>query len=246
MKKSRKFLLPFSLVLLLVVAGMLYMKSIVSHADTIPSDSIKNQLETMYNGEVNNLLLHDNIYGATLTREGSVYAVRVDGETGKVLSMVLKEPSTELVSKQKEAAEKAKKDESSVGKPEEVPAQSAPEKPKPQPEAPTEAPKPAPVQPKPQPEPKPKPKPKPQEKPQPKPPVNKPAPQTTVLLTEQQAIQIALRQLNGEVDDVDFVKTSEGGYYLVEIEIDADDGPDEATYQIHAISGKVMSVTWDD
>lgn len=240
MKKSRKFLLPFSLVLLLVVAGMFYMKSIVSHADTIPSDSIKNQLETMYNGEVNNLLLHDNIYGATLTREGSVYAVRVDGATGKVLSMILKEPSTELVSKQKEAAEVAKKDESSVGKPEEVPTQSAPEKPKPQPEVPPEAPKPAPVQPKPQP------KPKPQEKPQPKPPVNKPAPQKTVLLTEQQAIQIALRQLNGEVDNVDFVKTSEGGYYLVEIEIDVDDGPDEATYQIHAISGKVMSVTWDD
>lgn len=240
MKKSKKFLLPFSLVLLLVVAGMLYMKSIVSHADTIPSDSIKNQLETMYNGEVNNLLLHDNIYGATLTREGSVYAVRVDGETGKVLSMVLKEPSTELVSKQKEAAEKAKKEESSVGKPEEVPVQSAPEKSKPQPEAPTEAPKPAQVQPKPEP------KPKPQEKPQPKPPVNKPAPQKTVLLTEQQAIQIALRQLNGEVDDVDFVKTSEGGYYLVEIEIDVDEGPDEATYQIHAISGKIMSVTWDD
>lgn len=240
MKKSRKFLLPFSLVLLLVVAGMFYMKSIVSHADTIPSDSIKNQLETMYNGEVNNLLLHDNIYGATLTREGSVYAVRVDGATGKVLSMILKEPSTELVSKQKEAAEVAKKDESSVGKPEEVPTQSAPEKPKPQPEVPPEAPKPAPVQPKPQP------KPKPQEKPQPKPPVNKPAPQKTVLLTEQQAIQIALRQLNGEVDDVDFVKTSEGGYYLVEIEIDVDDGPDEATYQIHAISGKVMSVTWED
>ena len=236
MKKSRKFLLPFSLVLLLVVAGMFYMKSIVSHADTIPSDSIKNQLETMYNGEVNNLLLHDNIYGATLTREGSVYAVRVDGATGKVLSMILKEPSTELVSKQKEAAEVAKKDESSVGKPEEVPTQSAPEKPKPQPEAP----KPAPVQPKPQP------KPKPQEKPQPKPPVNKPAPQKTVLLTEQQAIQIALRQLNGEVDDVDFVETSEGGYYLVEIEIDVDEGPDEATYQIHAISGKIMSVTWDD
>ncbi|WP_025783124.1 PepSY domain-containing protein [Sporosarcina sp. D27] len=236
MKKGRKFLLPFCLVLLLFVTGMFYMRSIVSHADAIPEDSIKNQLEKMYNGEVNDLLLHDDIYGATLTREGSVYEVRVDGATGNVLSMVLKEPSKELVLKQKEAAERAKKekDKSSLGKTEEVPAQSAPEEHKPQPETP----KPAPVQPKPQP--------KPQEKPQPKPPVNKPAPQKTVLLTEQQAVQIALRQLNGEVDDVDFVKTSEGGYYLVEIEIDVDDGPDEATYQIHAISGKVMSVTWDD
>ncbi|WOV84533.1 PepSY domain-containing protein [Sporosarcina jeotgali] len=259
MKKSKKFLLPFSLVLLLVIAGMFYMKSIVSHADTIPSDSIKSQLETMYNGKVSDLLLNDDIYGATLTRAGSVYSVRVDGETGKVISMILKEPSKELVSKQKEDAEKAdkNKDEPSVGKTEEVPAQPVPEEPKPQPEAP----KPAPAQPKPQPKPAPKPAPKSQQQEQQKNHQqnqynnhnhqnnrheNKPAQQNTVIISKQQAIKIALAQLNGEVDDVDFVQTSEGGYYLIEIEIDVEDGPDEATYQIHAISGKIMSVTRDD
>lgn len=247
MKKGKKFLLPFSLVLLMVVAGMFYMKSIVSHADTIPSDSIKNQLETMYNGKVNDLLLQNDIYGATLTREGSVYAVRVDSETGNVLSMVLEKPSTEMAAKKEGVPEKAEKekdeeeskDQSSVEKTEEVPAQPAAEATKPQPETP----KPAPVQPKPQPKPQQQ---QQQSQPQTKPPVSKPAPQKTVLLTEQQAIQIALRQLKGEVDDVDFVETSEGGYYLVEIEIDVEDGPDQATYQIHAISGKIMSVTWDD
>ena len=52
----------------------------------------------------------------------------------------------------------------------------------------------------------------------------------------------------GEVDDVDFVNSEAGGYYLVQIEIDTDDDDDmdEVTYQIHAISGKVMTVTWDD
>lgn len=62
------------------------------------------------------------------------------------------------------------------------------------------------------------------------------------IITEQQAIQIALKQLKGEVDSIDFEETSEGGYYLVEIETQED----EATFQIHAVSGKVLSVTWDD
>ena len=262
MKKSRKLLLPFSLVLLLVVAGMFYMKSIVSHADTIPSDSIKSQLETMYNGKVSDLLLDNDIYGATLTRGGSVYSVHVDGETGKVLSMVLKKPSKELVSYQKEAAEKAEKekdkDKYSLGKTEDVLPQTETETPKSQPEET----KPAPVQPKPTPKPSPKPSSKPQQEQQKnqnyqqhqyrehnqqnKQHENKPAQQNTVIISKQQAINIALGQLKGEVDDVDFVNTSQGGYYLVEIEIDVDDGPDEATYQIHAISGKIMSVTWDD
>ena len=66
---------------------------------------------------------------------------------------------------------------------------------------------------------------------------------TTVLISEKQAIKIALSQLKGEVEDVEFVRTNEGGYYLVEID---DNQDDEATFQIHAISGKVLSVTRDD
>lgn len=69
-----------------------------------------------------------------------------------------------------------------------------------------------------------------------KPPVEEP------IITEQQAIQIALGQLTGEVDSVDFEETAEGGYYLVEIETQ----DDEATFQIHAVSGEVLSITWDD
>ena len=42
----------------------------------------------------------------------------------------------------------------------------------------------------------------------------------TVLISKNEAIKIALTQMNGEVDDVEFVQTSEGGHYLVEIEVD--------------------------
>ena len=76
---------------------------------------------------------------------------------------------------------------------------------------------------------------------------NKPAPPKkeapTVLISKNQAIKIALAQLKGEVDDVEFVQTSDGGHYLVEIEVDDEDDErgDGAVYQIHAITGKVVS-----
>ncbi len=68
----------------------------------------------------------------------------------------------------------------------------------------------------------------------------------TVRISEKQVVEIALAQLSGEVKDVEFYDKTDGGYYMVEIEADVSDGPDEATYQIHAVSGKVMTVTWDD
>lgn len=67
-------------------------------------------------------------------------------------------------------------------------------------------------------------------------------PEVENFISESQAIKIALQQLNGEVDSVDYEETADGGYYLVEVETK----DDEAVFQIHAVSGKVMSVTWDD
>jgi len=71
-------------------------------------------------------------------------------------------------------------------------------------------------------------------------------PTKNVIITKEQAIDIALGQLKGDVDKVEFESTSEGGFYLIEIEQDNKDADDiEAVFQIHAISGKIMSVTWD-
>lgn len=70
--------------------------------------------------------------------------------------------------------------------------------------------------------------------------VNEPSSVETVI-SEQQAIQIALKQLNGEFDSIEYEETEEGGYYLIEIETENE----EAEFQIHAVTGEVMSVAWD-
>jgi len=64
-----------------------------------------------------------------------------------------------------------------------------------------------------------------------------------VPLTEQQAVEIALSEVSGEVDDVDLEQSEDGLYFIIEIETPDDR---EANVQINAISGKIMSTTWDD
>ena len=62
-------------------------------------------------------------------------------------------------------------------------------------------------------------------------------------LTEAEAKEIAKKQVNGEVDHSWLETKGEVTYYLVEIK-----NPDgrEGIVQIHAITGNVMSVTWDN
>ncbi|HWK22035.1 MAG TPA: PepSY domain-containing protein [Ureibacillus sp.] len=60
-----------------------------------------------------------------------------------------------------------------------------------------------------------------------------------VLISKEKAKQIALSKLNGSVEFIIFEESSDGGYYLIEI----DAKNKEAIFQIHAISGKVLSVT---
>lgn len=62
-------------------------------------------------------------------------------------------------------------------------------------------------------------------------------------LTENEAIKIASSQVQGEVDDIWQDTEGEQSFYLVKIETNDDR---EATVQIHAITGEVMSVRWDD
>lgn len=64
------------------------------------------------------------------------------------------------------------------------------------------------------------------------------------VITRDEAISIARQTLDGEVQEVEFVETADGGYYLVEIENDYTD--QEATMQIHAIRGETLTVDWDD
>lgn len=72
-----------------------------------------------------------------------------------------------------------------------------------------------------------------------------PSPPTKPLLSEKQATAIALKEINGEVDSVDYEETPDGGYYFVEIELD-DEEYDEAILQVHAVTGKILSIQYED
>lgn len=76
----------------------------------------------------------------------------------------------------------------------------------------------------------------------------------TVLITADEALKIANQQAKGVVESNSFVKTDEGGYYLIVItaskteETKDTNGKEKktktkTTIQVHAISGKVLSVT---
>lgn len=65
----------------------------------------------------------------------------------------------------------------------------------------------------------------------------------TKKLTENEAVNIAIQQVTGNVDEVDYEIKDNMPYYFVKIETNDDE---EAIIQIHAITGEVKSITWDD
>lgn len=67
-------------------------------------------------------------------------------------------------------------------------------------------------------------------------------PVQSVKLTEQQAIDIAQNVFNGTLEDAEFIDSSNGGYYLIELESESQ----EAEIQIHALTGDVLSAVYDD
>jgi len=62
-------------------------------------------------------------------------------------------------------------------------------------------------------------------------------------LTNEEAIQIALEQISGQLDDIELESVDGVSYYFVEIE---HNNGSEAEVQINAITGEIKSVIWDD
>jgi uncharacterized membrane protein YkoI len=62
------------------------------------------------------------------------------------------------------------------------------------------------------------------------------------MLTKEQAIEIALKEVPGKVDDIELDEKNGIKVYEVEIEVDDDT---EATIIINAYTGKIISLTWD-
>lgn len=223
---KKPWFIPILLTIVILLVSNLYTNHILSQDKPLPEQDVRKQLEEMYGGTVEKLTQLGSLYEAEISRDGGSYRAEVDAVTGKVLAMVqTKEtnplPSEEIPAPEPETIEPTP-EEAEV--PNNVLNEEVPQK--------MSSSKPANNAPPQQPEKHAKPE------------------KTTVLITEAQAGKIALGQLKkgtiAEVDDVDYVKSTDGGYYLVKIDIDTDADLDEVTYQIHAISGKIMSVTWDD
>ena len=70
-----------------------------------------------------------------------------------------------------------------------------------------------------------------------------PPPAEALILSEQKAKDIALQQVSGDVDDIELKQSGDSRYYLVEIETNEDK---DAVIQVNAVTGKVMSITWDE
>ncbi|MBY0014662.1 PepSY domain-containing protein [Paenibacillus typhae] len=63
------------------------------------------------------------------------------------------------------------------------------------------------------------------------------------VVSEAEAVKLALQEVPGEADDVDTGINEAGAFYLVEIKTPDDR---EAVVQVDAISGNIRSVTWEE
>lgn len=252
---AKPWFIPIVLSILIIVGSQFYTSHVLSQNESMTELEVEKQLETMYFGsEVDQITRVDSRYEAFMTRGDSQYKATVDAKTGKVLTLIqTKKENLALIEIEDKSDNMKKEEETPVEPPstetppttkKQVIEKATTDKPviekavavKPKAEViktPTSVPGKSTVT-------------KNENVKSIKPTAPAKTVKKTVHISEQQAVKIALGQLNGKVDDVDFIDTKEGGYYLVEINIDVDDGPNEATYQIHAISGKVMTVTWDD
>lgn len=228
LKKS--WFIPSLLTLVLLTVGGFYIGSLINKQEPMAADTIRTQLESMYGGTVDRISITNGVYQADLSRGEAVYSAEVDAMTGSVLSLTqtgeMKEEIPDVLSESKVKEIIAGKYSGETERISlitggetpiyEVKLSKDPKFTKVTVDAMTGK------------------------------IITETVKETTgenALITKEQAIAIAQTQLKGDVDDFSYEKTSDGGYYLIEIEA-ADDR--EGTFQIHAISGKIMSVTWDD
>lgn len=227
---KKPWFIPSLFTLVILTVGGFYIGSLINEQEPIAAEVIRTQLESMYDGSVDQISITNGVYQAEMTRGEAVYAAEVDAVTGSVLSLsqigeikeeipdVLSESKVKEIIEEKYSGETDKISLNTGGESPiyEVELSKDPKFTKVTVDAVTGK------------------------------IISETVKETTgqnALISIEDAITIAETQLTGEVDDVSYEKTNDGGYYLIEIEADDER---EGTFQIHAISGEIMSVTWDD
>ena len=240
----KKWMFMAAATAILAMAALIYLLlSASGEAESISAAQAGEAVISQYGGVIEKTALTGEIYEVGFTREDGKYKAAVDSSTGRVLSVELVEKADEPV------PEKLTEDEAKaiaveeaggiagtvryVEEPNEyevditdgsakktvfIAADSGDIRKITDIAADT-------------PEPAPEPAPEPELEPEP-------------VLSQEEAITIAKETLAGEVQEVEFTETADGGYYLIEIE--NEELEKEATVQIHAIRGETMTVEWDD
>jgi uncharacterized membrane protein YkoI len=227
---AKKWFIPLLITIIIVGAGAVYMLKLTGEEETVTKEEIQSRIEQMYGGSVSNLIRKNDRYIAQINRQDGLYEIVADTSKGDIISIILLEQSAK-----EQLPIKTKKDIQSIvsgeyeGTIERMVLSSETEQPfyavdiaKDETlitltiDALTGS------------------------------ILDSKKKQTTAeqaLISKDQAIIKAKTQLTGEVQYITYEETSDGGYYLIEIESEDDR---EAVIQVHGVSGEILSVTWDD
>ena len=227
---GKSWFLPLLLTFILLVGGGLFIYNLTKADDEISHEGMRSRIEQMYGGNVTNIIQQKGQYKALLERSDGNYEVLANNLNGDIISIALVEQASIQdvpIKSQEEIIAYVKKEYD--GSLERIVLNSQSEPPMYSVEiakdetlitlsidANTGI------------------------------VLDTTEKQTTAeqaLLTKEQAISKAKTQLNGKVEYIVYEETSDGGYYLIEIESDDDQ---EAIIQVHGVSGEILSVTWDD
>jgi uncharacterized membrane protein YkoI len=227
---TKSWFLPLVITLIILVIGSIFVMKFTSSEETVSTDEIRDRIEQMYGGTVSNLILKNDQYIAKLERQNGLYEVTAEASKGTIMSItLLEQPDVQQLSiKSKESIQSIVSKEYK-GTIERIVLSSNSQTPfysvdiaKDETlvtltiDATTGT------------------------------VVDSKEKQSTAeqaLINKEQAITIAKTQLTGEVQYTTYENTSDGGYYLIEIESEDDR---EAVIQVHGVSGDILSVTWDD
>ncbi|WP_431027833.1 PepSY domain-containing protein [Lysinibacillus sp. LZ02] len=206
-----------------VLLGLLLINTIhhLTEETTLSEKQIISRVETLYVGVVEHVIKKGPQYMITFSTEKGTYEVAVDEVNGRFSNLTFIYEKPTIV--ENETSSHVKDEETPVDKPNtpsETDVQTSP--PVEQPSSPNET--------------------DAQTSPPVEQPSSPPPQENPILLTEQQAIAIVQKQFSGEIEDVDYENTADGGYYAIEVDTETE----EIKIRIHAITGKILSVSFDD
>lgn len=244
---NKKIMMTIGAMAIAAVLGLVFSQNLsVSAGPDLTIDDIKEKVQSQYPGEITELELDEKgknpVYEVEIVIEGKEYELVIDGNSGEVLKLDEKlmatneKKPTEAKSdtkaeKKTEAVEPTKKEDSIQIKEKTAASDEKAEKKSPEKQVDNSKTETAKVENKPdnkvvKEEPKSKPKESQAKK---------------TIITEQEAINIALKQFSGNVEEVDLDK--DDGRLIYEIEIKSSRG--DAEIEIDAYTGKVLVVDID-